>query len=240
MITLAGMVLAALAASANADVIYANTGNPVGNSGSNSGALGTATFSGNSIPGNTGDLDTDDSTNGLTLNMSAVDGGQSDYRFEWFWYTDGSSNDVANGAGDIKLLFFIGNIGSNITAVNITDIVFIDNNNNSITASLTLGTPLDLTANGANNFVVLDLNPGSFTTAGGFDTNFLSYTKTYIDLDITGSGAFTGGANDVFQIDAIAATPEPGSLALFGLGLCGIGVVVRRRKRKRAAARKSA
>lgn len=47
---------------------------------------------------------------------------------------------------------------------------------------------------------------------------------------------FTGGSGTSFHVDAVA-NPEPGTLALFGLGLLGLAGVARsRRRRNRAAA----
>jgi hypothetical protein len=49
-----------------------------------------------------------------------------------------------------------------------------------------------------------------------------------LECDAAGKCSQTGQAN--FAIDDISTIPEPGSLALFGLGLAGLGLAARRRR----------
>ena len=88
-------------------------------------------------------------------------------------------------------------------------------------------------------FMVTEPDPG----VGGpgfireFDslTDLLNLNQTGLSppfFDPAGSGVSIGG----LTADFVASLPEPGSLALFGVGLTGLGLAARRSKRKAASA----
>jgi hypothetical protein len=58
----------------------------------------------------------------------------------------------------------------------------------------------------------------------------------FLDTNLNPLGSFgTGGGNRLFVTEIVSqATPEPSSLALFGLGLAGAACAVRRRRADRA------
>jgi len=60
-------------------------------------------------------------------------------------------------------------------------------------------------------------------------TDYYSFVLVFgLECDAAGKCSQTGQAN--FAIDDISTIPEPGSLALFGLGLAGLGLAARRRR----------
>jgi len=67
------------------------------------------------------------------------------------------------------------------------------------------------------------------TVAGGFD--WLNIEGLLITFTLT--NPVGTGVRSTLQIDAVA-NPEPTTIALFGLGLLGLGAVTRRRRRRRA------
>lgn len=70
------------------------------------------------------------------------------------------------------------------------------------------------------------------TPTGTFD--FRTFDQVTFTVEMRDDGAAGGGANRVI-INAIS-NPEPGTLALFGLGALGLAGLVRRRRRKNARA----
>lgn len=74
------------------------------------------------------------------------------------------------------------------------------------------------------NRILFGSNLGVLSSVGDFDGG--DFEDIYFNITFTGTNA-----GEAFEIDFVT-NPEPGTLALFGLGLLGLGgVVVRRRKK---------
>jgi hypothetical protein len=80
----------------------------------------------------------------------------------------------------------------------------------------------------------------SITIDGYLDGDFIGYTTDYLSLtDWSSSGGIAGivdtlvflDDNSYFRMtDLEILTPEPPTMALFGFGLAGLGIVFRRRR----------
>jgi hypothetical protein len=92
------------------------------------------------------------------------------------------------------------------------------------TAPVTYGGPLT-----PNDFALMNINVESF---------FGNFARISFAIDNNGPGPGTENGNGVSGIllDDVLLTPEPGTLALFGLGALGLGGVAWRRRRRRAPA----
>lgn len=83
--------------------------------------------------------------------------------------------------------------------------------------------------NGAFNFATYDLS--AFNGVSGYNTiRFVSYA-----CSVGNTTCYRDSNQAQFALDNVAFVPEPGSFALLGLGLFGIGAVARRRNAAAAA-----
>ena len=133
-----------------------------------------------------------------------------------------------NSGGDVGLVIYTGSPSGLTLTLNRIDI----GTNNGGTAFLSGLTQALLPAGTAGDFrrnVITGAgNQTSYTTAGNFAwTDVRSVTLTFTVTGAAGSG-------QSFQIDAIS-NPEPGALALFGLGAIGLGGLVWKRTRRTRA-----
>jgi PEP-CTERM motif-containing protein len=230
---------------AHARAAFADNGrNPGANS--STGPQGGATFDTQTIGATSGDLNIGGSA-GLVLEPTTTGVAGADFIFEWEWVSGTAITDMG---GDISLQIFLTGVGSNISQLNVSTVRFNFNGPGTDYAEFALGSSVDLLAGfgvgQTSGFAIIALKGLTPTTTanpnGSLDTTFQTFRTTYIDIDIVTAGAMTGGtgnAADTFSIDAIATTPEPGTWALFGLGLLGLGGIARRRKQRIASAKKS-
>jgi hypothetical protein len=102
--------------------------------------------------------------------------------------------------------------------------------------TLHLDPDIDHTDNSGSPFKNID--PSTSVAGSPFDKTVIGADKV---VDIYCGGAGVGPCTGEFQGDAISTflvenvVPEPGMLALMGLGLAGVGFVARRRQRKTEA-----
>ena len=88
-----------------------------------------------------------------------------------------------------------------------------------------------MTNDGVGRFNALDFHPGTGVLFGSLrDEDDCPMFNCLASID-TSTGAVTTIGSTVFGLDAIAfqAAPEPATLALFGLGLAGLGFSRRRK-----------
>jgi hypothetical protein len=115
----------------------------------------------------------------------------------------------------------------NVTAANILYTLMVDIGQRKDVSGGALGTDQLLIGATAIN------GTGVAPTSGNFTTFTATYTTTSADIGkaITIQLSSTGieGDFDNVRLDATNLAPEPGSFALLGLGLAGLGLVVRRK-----------
>src|SRR6188768_50582 len=141
---------------------------------------------------------------------------------------------LSQGLTDIGATFtFYKDPASNMGVSNMAQIVLTDSNGNTATLSTNLSMSTGTGPYSISTvFSAYTLNnvSGTFTAA---NVNAVSFTFA---VGATGSKTFGLDAVDVID------TPEPSTIALFGLGLAGLGggLLRRRRARRAAAARPAA
>lgn len=141
----------------------------------------------------------------------------------------------ASWGQDLRVFVTTGNIpynnplGPNIYTFEIQSATYTDGGGNTLSTGTMSGlyvlAPFSTRVIPVSQFTV---------TVGAFDPGTVtSLQVVFIEPSLVGSG------NTQFQIDRIS-NPEPGTLALFGLGALGLGgFAMRRRKAKKAAAAKA-
>ena len=67
------------------------------------------------------------------------------------------------------------------------------------------------------------------------DINFVAEFEEFLFIAANGVFVITGNDDLIARVEGAFLIPEPGTLALFGLGLAGIGLLQRRRGSPRAA-----
>ncbi len=114
---------------------------------------------------------------------------------------------------------------------NVVSITLTDTGANTVTSNNTqvIG---QIPSNQFRNVALSNFDSPSDYSAGAFD--FTNITTILVTFRLTSPS--TGSPLSQIQIDAIA-NPEPGTVALFGLGGLGLVGLVARRRRRAAAAR---
>ena len=132
---------------------------------------------------------------------------------------------------DIGLILFTGHVSSGVT-VTVTQVDFFSSAATLNQATITVNNPLMFVsaASQLNAQNTLSTgNSGAYTTQANF--LFSDIVRVQLTFSVTG---YTAGKT--FEFDAIA-NPEPGTIALFGLGAAGLGGIAWRRRRARQASR---
>ena len=134
------------------------------------------------------------------------------------------------GGGNIDLSDLDGNVNVVFRATDIAEGWLFDTDGTDISTLLDPeGDPL-LIAFSDSNFDICvpgdpDCEPSQFIEGGAFDALGTPYPTEFNEFDFF--------ADEDGSIN-LAVLPEPGTLAVFGLGLLGLGIAVRRRQRTRA------
>ncbi|MCW8308486.1 PEP-CTERM sorting domain-containing protein [Acidiphilium sp. PA] len=170
-------------------------------------------------------------------------------------YNGGGGGGGYNGGGGG---FGGGGGGSSYLAAAFTSISETSSNNTGPgSISIEFGNSIQsfsYTTGGPQSYVVANTGVYTITASGGqggastsnnyggglgatVSGSILLTAGTTLDLEVGGMGGSStdggggGGGSWVFDMSAPTPVPEPGSLAVFGTGLIGLGLVVRKRRR---------
>ena len=86
------------------------------------------------------------------------------------------------------------------------------------------------TITGITNFLVSGVEPRNTPLSDGLVESDVSFTANSVTIDYGLTAWSPGGFVSFDLVTTHSALPEPGTLALFGLGLAGLGLAARRRR----------
>jgi hypothetical protein len=123
----------------------------------------------------------------------------------------------------------VSNVAAGVATMDISDTnLFIDFSVSSTWSSTSFnGFRITDVFSGIAAFTSVTINAA--TNMAGFDASRISFDDDTISVNWQGL-SFTGNTIVSLDIGGASAVPEPATLALFGLGLVGLGAAVRRRK----------
>jgi hypothetical protein len=149
-----------------------------------------------------------------------------------FLTTDATSTALASRDQFVVLINYFSDSGGT-SQLGTTQSVTINTGNRFATGN-TPGTPFNTNVNGASPLRTTAGPLGYYVVP--INMTSAPYATFTFFLDNLGSGTGTSAV----LLDQVYITPEPGTLALFGLGALGLGGIVLRRRRAKLAAAKSA
>lgn len=161
-----------------------------------------------------------------TDELKAVDGVKTGYSFfagsgasVVVQYTLSFASATVPLGGDLHVIIYNWTIPSGAPTTTLTDISWVHGSEsatwNGVNLAFTNGDTLQVV--GANDL-------SNYTTVTG------SFDRALANTLVLTFGILTSGNGDSFTFDAVS-NPEPGTLALYGLGMMGLGAVVLRRRR---------
>jgi hypothetical protein len=207
--SLAAALLFVLAGTSLADLAYASTA-------AAGGVTGTATITNAGNAAGVQNLTLATITRGATIPST----GTLTFTFAKANFAKGTNVDLVVYTGQYL----------NTTPPSLTAIVYTSSGGGTATytgAAITMGA----SPTGNHKTIPVTTAQASYTIVGSFNWNAIT------NLSLTFSLGSGGGATGTFTVDAIS-NPEPGAIALFGVGAAGLaGLIVRRRRGRGARAR---
>lgn len=207
-----------------ADVTYADTSNPF----SSPAFGGDPNIGSTSISGNPSTANVGGPPDGVYLRFTG-DGffgggtGNGSFTMAVDFFNQGNT--------DIGLIFFTGHASTGV-AVTVTQVDFFSSALTNNQATISVSDSLTFITAASQSYVpnlLSTANVAGYSTQSNFSFNDI--VRVQFTFSVTG---YTSGAT--FEFDAIA-NPEPGTIALFGLGAAGLGGFAWRRRKARLAAR---